>query len=334
MNDKKQAKADANPDATASPHPVRKLFRDAFTWIGVAAALLGVIEGSGYVWERWEHWSKQRIAHTPLVTSAKKVEIGKADPIAEPALVADTIEVAGGEHAFRDGTVWIANHVYLRDGAILKGHRIVVIAASLEGGRIDVSGDSPQVPGATGGDGGEILVATGHLANVELLARGGNGANGAAGAAGADGRDGNCAGFGGYRGADGGQPGQSGRPGGNGGNGGRIRLASADVSPAPTPGNYSAGKGGAGGVGGQGGRGGAGCVGLGGSQTGQGPGRAGGEGPPGQNGTVEGKYDPRALGYDKLLKIVHQASEGQIVDPASIEKAVIREVYSSEAEPN
>ncbi len=325
MNDPSPGRAE--PQSTRG---IVKWARVAFFWIGVLATLLGVFEGFGYLRETFQKWSEQRVAQTPLVLSHKKVELSSTDTIVVSSIVADTIYVSAGEHVVPDGSVWLANHVLLRAGASIKTHRLAIIAGMLEGGTVNASGQSGSSPGAKGGDGGDVVVIAGRLSNVQLLARGGDGAPGTPGVRGADGRDGSCAGFGGYRGADGGRPGGQGGAGGDGGHGGHLRVAVPDAAYAPGTVDIGPGHGGQGGIGGEGGHGGAGCVGLGGSQTGQPSGHRGEDGSPGvtpETADARGDLDRKKLDYGELLEIVRKSRDGDVLDANKVLQNAIANIF-------
>jgi hypothetical protein len=297
----------------------------SFFWIGVLATFVGLWDGGEHLWDAYLKHSKERIEERRLVTSTVKISVDGTSQIGDANIVADTIEIKGGEHVVPAGSVWFANTILLADGATVKTTRMAIVASTIHGGRFDLSGANGASPGAPGAIGGELLVAAGHVTDVQFIVRGGRGATGGMGPAGADGRDGNCAGFGGYRGADPGRDGGTGGTGGQGGDAGRLRIAAEEFIPLPTAPDYEGGEGGPGGTGGYGGRGGSGCTGLGGSQPDQPGGRTGLVGQPGNAGRPRSP-DIRTLSYKTLSEMV----ESQDGKPAEVVHAVAQRVFGGE----
>lgn len=307
-------KEEVAPSNTPQKAPSRftKLLGSAWFWVGIIATLLGLWEGIDHAREVAHKRAREKIMQTTLVSSGRMIHVGRSDEIREVVLVADKIEVAGGDHAIPAGSVWLANEVSLTDGATLKATTFSIVAKSLNGGVIDAAGSTPAAAGANGTSGGDLFILANKVANLELVTRGGDGAPGGPGPAGRDGRDGSCAGFGGYRGADRGGDGGNGQPGGIGGSGGRIRIAAAELSPSPSPINYAAGRGGSGGAAGRGGHGGTGCTGLGGSQPNQPDGSPGQPAPDGHGGSP-GSFELKPVAYDKVLEIVGMSRDPNAV---------------------
>jgi hypothetical protein len=307
----------ANPGKASRGRGWRYLAGRVFFWIGVAATILGLYEGIDHVRETLRKNEEDSTQQKPVIDSKKVIRFGAGDVI-PGVLTADLVEIRGGKHPVPKGSIWLANRVTMIDGATLTGSDLTIIANTIEGGRIDVSGTQSTDPKII--NGGEVLLAARRIGNVEILARGADGFVGTAGSRGANGRDGRCDGFGGYRGADGGGTGGKGGDGGNGGNGGRIRIVGA-ISPAPQPSDYHGGVAGIAGSGGPGGQGGRGCTGLGGSQPNQGDGIAGAPGNPGRAGEP-GTYDPRTMEYKDLVALVRTSSE-----PAAARAQILRTLY-------
>jgi len=190
---------------TQGPAPpvgrIRRVARSVFFWIGVVATILGVWEGIDHLREVMRERAERAVLNTPLVASNQVLRLSGSDPVTETTIVADRIEVSGGTHQIPAGSVWLANSVTFSDGATIRGASLSIIARTVSGGRLDVSGISAVAPRVNPTAGGDITLFASQIQNVELIARGGDGAPGAAGGPGADGRDGDCGGFGAYKGA-------------------------------------------------------------------------------------------------------------------------------------
>ena len=147
--------------------------------------------------------------------------------------------------------------------ASVRAPQIVIVADSISGGRLDVSGLDGESPGDNGGAGGTVSITAREVAGMFVDVSGGTGADGASGADGAAGRNSRCCrphrvALPGGRGGDGG-------PGGAGGDGGTIRLVGplqGAVDDGRIGVDLAGGGGGTGGLAGTGGSGGRGCSGC------------------------------------------------------------------------
>ncbi|MEM9301752.1 MAG: alpha/beta hydrolase [Pseudomonadota bacterium] len=261
-----------------------------------------------------------------ITEGQRNIEISTSDfsfPNDGNVLVADRLTISVQSYTAPPDTLIVANSVEIRDGSTLRGSRLSIVAGSVIGGAIDVSG-------SRGDDAGELLVAGGRVLGTRLIAVGGAGIDGADGADGPDGSaggpgaKGRCDGFGRWRkarnGGNGtaGGDGGDGENGGDGGDGGTVYLVSlAPPAVSPLVGGGEAGEGGSGGRagrGGPGGSGGRGCTGLGGAQENASSGTDGLDGRPGRSGS---SGDPGRVGTVWIGELESLADIAQHIPPAA-----------------
>lgn len=177
------------------------------------------------------------------------------------------LKIDGGTLIVPDDVTVMANHIRLQNGARIIGNRFAVVATTIEGGVIDVSGKSGPLDGSPGANGGTLIAAAARIINTSLIANGGDGGPGVSGHDGLDGRNGRCDGFGKWVKANPGRNGATGGSGGSGGSGGAITVYHSPAYPMQAKLGTEGGLGGPPGIGGRGGTGGRGCTGLGGAQS-------------------------------------------------------------------